>query len=159
MNKRSEELNDEERVSIVMDLMFAGYETTAGLLSLLLYYLAQAPEALEQLMQEHQTLTKSKKPGDPISWRDIQQLNFNSHVCAVPSLMRNLVVFVCVCVCLSQWTKILIKALNVEQNSLSNRFHLKHYPTPQLWLSYSQSWLEQRNMCFIDSTKKQTEFI
>lgn len=87
MDKRSEELNDEERVSIVMDLLFAGYETTAGLLSLLLYYLAQAPEALEQLKQEHQSLTKSKKHGDPLSWQDIQQLNFNSHVRAVPLLI------------------------------------------------------------------------
>lgn len=95
MNKRSEELNDEERVSIVMDLLFAGYETTAGLLSLLVYYLAQAPEALEQLKQEHQSLTKSKKLGDLLSWQDIQQLNFNSHVCAVPILMCCFLMCVC----------------------------------------------------------------
>lgn len=94
MDKRSEELNDEERVSIVMDLLFAGYETTAGLLSLLLYYLAQAPEALEQLKQEHQSLTKSKKHGDPLSWQDIQQLNFNSHVVNETLRCGNLVKFV-----------------------------------------------------------------
>lgn len=75
------DLNNEEKVSIVMDLLFAGYETTAGLLCLLLYYLAQAPKALEQLKEEHQALRTRKKDGEPLTWEDIQQLEFNSHVC------------------------------------------------------------------------------
>lgn len=42
-------LSDEEMVSIVMDLLFGGYETTSKLLSLIVYFLEGAPNALESL--------------------------------------------------------------------------------------------------------------
>jgi len=42
-------LCDEEMVSIVMDLLFGGYETTSKLLSLIVYFLEGAPNALESL--------------------------------------------------------------------------------------------------------------
>lgn len=44
-----ENLSDEERVSLVMDLLLGGYETTATLLALLIYFLAHSPQALQQL--------------------------------------------------------------------------------------------------------------
>lgn len=42
-------LNYEEQVGIVLDLLLAGYETTSGLMALVVYFLAQAPKALQQL--------------------------------------------------------------------------------------------------------------
>ena len=42
-------LNDEETVSVLMDLLFAGYETTSGLMALVVYFLAKAPSALQKL--------------------------------------------------------------------------------------------------------------
>lgn len=42
-------LNDEEKVSILLDLLLAGYETTSGLMSLVVYFLAQAPSSLQNL--------------------------------------------------------------------------------------------------------------
>jgi cytochrome P450 family 724 subfamily B polypeptide 1 len=42
-------LCDEERVSIVLDLLFGGYETTSKLLSMIVYFLDGAPNALERL--------------------------------------------------------------------------------------------------------------
>lgn len=42
-------LCEEEMVSIVLDLLFGGYETTSKLLSLCVYYLGQSPKALERL--------------------------------------------------------------------------------------------------------------
>lgn len=42
-------LSDEEMVSIVLDLLFGGYETTAKLLSLIVYFLGGASNALESL--------------------------------------------------------------------------------------------------------------
>jgi cytochrome P450 family 724 subfamily B polypeptide 1 len=42
-------LSDEERVSIVLDLLFGGYETTSKLLSMIVYFLDGAPNALERL--------------------------------------------------------------------------------------------------------------
>lgn len=74
------ELNDEETVSVVMDLLFAGYETTAGLLAVLLYFLAKSTKVLEQLRQEHQALKRRKRDGQPWTWEDIQELEFTSNV-------------------------------------------------------------------------------
>lgn len=42
-------LCDEEMVSIVLDLLFGGYETTAKLLSMIVYFLGGAPNALQRL--------------------------------------------------------------------------------------------------------------
>lgn len=44
-----ENLSDEEKVSLIMDLLLGGYETTATLLALLIYFLAQSPQILQQL--------------------------------------------------------------------------------------------------------------
>lgn len=44
-----ENLSDEEMVSIVLDLLFGGYETTSKLLSLIVYFLDGAPDALKCL--------------------------------------------------------------------------------------------------------------
>lgn len=42
-------ISDVEKVSILLDLLLAGYETTSGLFSLLIYFLAQSPLALQTL--------------------------------------------------------------------------------------------------------------
>lgn len=42
-------LNDEERASVLLDLFLAGYETTSGLIALIVYSLKQAPLALQRL--------------------------------------------------------------------------------------------------------------
>lgn len=44
-----EYLSDEERVSVVLDLLLGGYETTATLMALIVYFLGRAPHALETL--------------------------------------------------------------------------------------------------------------
>lgn len=42
-------LNDEEKVSVAIDILLAGYETTSGLLALVVYFIAQSPSVLHQL--------------------------------------------------------------------------------------------------------------
>lgn len=42
-------LSYEERVSIVLDILLAGYETTATLIALIVYFLANAPDVFDQL--------------------------------------------------------------------------------------------------------------
>lgn len=44
-----ENLTDEERVSLILDLLLGGHETTATLMALLIYFLAHSPQALQQL--------------------------------------------------------------------------------------------------------------
>lgn len=75
-------LTNEEKISLVMDLLLAGYETTAGLLALLLYYLCQSQEVLQQLRQEHLAIMRTKRPGESLTWNDIdQQMEFTHNVC------------------------------------------------------------------------------
>ncbi|KAI8533561.1 hypothetical protein RHMOL_Rhmol10G0020300 [Rhododendron molle] len=42
-------LNDEEKVSVAIDILLAGYETTSGLMALVVYFIAQSPSVLHQL--------------------------------------------------------------------------------------------------------------
>ena len=42
-------LNDEEKLSIVLDFLLGGYETTATLMSLIFYFIGQAPHVFEKL--------------------------------------------------------------------------------------------------------------
>lgn len=45
----SEDLNYEEKVSIVLDILLGGFETSATLLSLVVYFLAKSPSLLQKL--------------------------------------------------------------------------------------------------------------
>lgn len=42
-------LSDDETVSIVLDILLGGYETTSTLISLIVYFLAHSPVAFESL--------------------------------------------------------------------------------------------------------------
>ncbi|XP_017239814.1 cytochrome P450 724B1 [Daucus carota subsp. sativus] len=87
-------LTNEEKISLVMDLLLAGYETTAGLLALLLYYLCQSQEVLQQLRQEHLAIMRTKRPGESLTWNDIQQMEFTHNVIYEALRCGNLVKFV-----------------------------------------------------------------
>ncbi|CAI9758560.1 unnamed protein product [Fraxinus pennsylvanica] len=87
-------LNDEERVSVLLDLLLAGYETTSGLMALVVYFLAQAPFALQQLKEEHQTIRKRKKDGEALNWEDYKEMEFTSYVINEALRCGNLVKFV-----------------------------------------------------------------
>jgi cytochrome P450 family 724 subfamily B1 len=43
------ELSQDDKVTFVLDLLLAGYETTYVLISMLVYFLAKSPKYLEQL--------------------------------------------------------------------------------------------------------------
>ncbi|RDX89799.1 Cytochrome P450 724B1, partial [Mucuna pruriens] len=73
-------LSDEEMVSIVLDLLFGGYETTAKLLSLIVYFLGGASNTLQRLKEEHQEIRKSKKEREPLNWDDYKQMEFTQNV-------------------------------------------------------------------------------
>ncbi|KAL7140660.1 hypothetical protein ABFS83_08G003400 [Erythranthe nasuta] len=87
-------LNDEEKVSILLDLLLAGYETTSGLMALVVYFLAHAPSSLQTLKDEHQALRKTKKDGEPLNWEDFKKMEFTSHVISESLRCGNLVKFV-----------------------------------------------------------------
>ncbi|XVF13995.1 hypothetical protein REPUB_Repub09cG0018500 [Reevesia pubescens] len=89
-----ESLSDEETVSIVLDMLLAGYETTATLMALIVYFLALAPNALQNLKQEHNAIRKSKEDAEPLSWEDYQKMEFTSNVIYEAMRCGNVVKFV-----------------------------------------------------------------
>ena len=46
---QKENLSDEERRNVALDILLAGYETTSGLLGLVIYFTAKAPSVLQKL--------------------------------------------------------------------------------------------------------------
>ncbi|XP_057437395.1 cytochrome P450 724B1-like [Lotus japonicus] len=86
-------LCDEEMVSIVLDLLFGGYETTAKLLSLIVYFLVGVPDALARLKDEHQVIRKSKKERELLNWEDYKQMEFTQNVINEASRCGNVVKF------------------------------------------------------------------
>ncbi|KAK6155241.1 hypothetical protein DH2020_009489 [Rehmannia glutinosa] len=87
-------LNYEEKVSVLLDLLLAGYETTSGLMALVVYFLAQAPSSLQKLQDEHKALRKRKEDGEPLNWEDYKNMEFTSHVINEALRCGNLVKFV-----------------------------------------------------------------
>ncbi|XWS30430.1 hypothetical protein CRYUN_Cryun24cG0116900 [Craigia yunnanensis] len=87
-------LSDEETVSIVLDLLLGGFETTATLMALIVYFLAHAPNALENLKQEHNAIRKSKEDGEPLSWEDYRKMEFTMNVIYEAMRCGNVVKFV-----------------------------------------------------------------
>ncbi|CAL0332990.1 unnamed protein product [Lupinus luteus] len=73
-------LSDDEMVSVALDLLFGGYETTAKLLSMIVYFLGGAPNALEKLKEEHQVIRKNKKENELLNWEDYKQMEFTQSV-------------------------------------------------------------------------------
>ncbi|KAF7114398.1 hypothetical protein RHSIM_RhsimUnG0087500 [Rhododendron simsii] len=86
-------LNDEEKVSVAIDILLAGYETTSGLLALVVYFIAQSPSVLHQLKEEHQALRRRKMDGEPLSLGDYKQMEYTSNVISESLRCGNLVKF------------------------------------------------------------------
>ncbi|TXG54752.1 hypothetical protein EZV62_020008 [Acer yangbiense] len=87
-------LMDEEIVSIVLDILLGGYETTATLISLIVYFLGHSPIAFQTLKEEHQAIRKIKKDGEPLNWEDYQKMDFTSNVIYEAMRCGNVVKFV-----------------------------------------------------------------
>ncbi|KAL5998261.1 hypothetical protein ACLOJK_009199 [Asimina triloba] len=86
-------LSDEEIVSLVLDLLLGGYETTSLLMSLVVYFLGGQPTALAKLKEEHETISKRKK-GEQLNWEDYKQMGFTQKVINEALRCGNIVKFV-----------------------------------------------------------------
>ncbi|KAF4385847.1 hypothetical protein F8388_010403 [Cannabis sativa] len=92
--EKEENLSEEEKLSIVLDILLGGYETTATLMSLLLYFISNQPHVFQQLKEEHQAIRENKKDGEPLSWEDYKKMDFTSHVTCEAMRCGNVVKFV-----------------------------------------------------------------
>ncbi|XP_050383105.1 cytochrome P450 724B1 [Argentina anserina] len=74
-------LNDDEIVSIMLDIMLGGYETTSTLMALIVYFLHHSPIALAKLKEEHEAIRENKKnESTPLDWEDYKKMEYSHHV-------------------------------------------------------------------------------
>ncbi|GMN42632.1 hypothetical protein TIFTF001_011845 [Ficus carica] len=72
-------LSEEEKMSIVLDILLGGYETTATLMALIVYFIGHAPDVFQKLKEEHQSIRESKKEKEPLNWEDYKKMEFTYH--------------------------------------------------------------------------------
>ncbi|PON46460.1 Cytochrome P450, E-class, group I [Trema orientale] len=89
-----ENLSDEEKLSIVLDILLGGYETTATLMALVVYFIGHAPHVFDILKEEHESIRQSKKDGEPLNWEDYKKMEFTYHVTCEAMRCGNVVKFV-----------------------------------------------------------------
>ncbi|EXC31414.1 Cytochrome P450 [Morus notabilis] len=89
-----ENLNEEEKMSIVLDILLGGYETTATLMALIVYFIGHAPHVFQRLKEEHQSIRESKKGKEPLNWEDYKKMEFTYHVTCEAMRCGNVVKFV-----------------------------------------------------------------
>ncbi|KAF3444540.1 hypothetical protein FNV43_RR14232 [Rhamnella rubrinervis] len=87
-------LSDEEMVSIALDILLGGYETTSTLMALIVYFLGHAPNAFQKLKEEHQNVAENKKETEPLNWEDYKKMQFTYHIICEAMRCGNVVKFV-----------------------------------------------------------------
>ncbi|KAL5718002.1 hypothetical protein ACHQM5_010948 [Ranunculus cassubicifolius] len=88
----NEGLGDEGKVSIVLDLLLGGYETTSILMSMVVYFVGHSPHALDELKAEHQSIRQMKK-GKLLNWQDYKKMEFTQNVITEALRCGNIVKF------------------------------------------------------------------
>ncbi|KAK9119903.1 hypothetical protein Scep_017996 [Stephania cephalantha] len=88
-------ISSEGKVSIVLDLLLGGYETTSILMSTTVYFLGQySQHALDKLKSEHRVIRERKKGGETLDWEDYKQMQFTHYVINEALRCGNVVKFV-----------------------------------------------------------------
>ncbi|GMN27515.1 hypothetical protein TIFTF001_001680 [Ficus carica] len=89
-----ETLSEDEKVSFVLDSLLGGYETTSLLMSMVVYFLAHSPSALEQLKEEHENIKSKKQKDENLNWEDYRKMEFTQKVINEALRQGNIVKFV-----------------------------------------------------------------
>ncbi|KAH7532425.1 hypothetical protein FEM48_Zijuj04G0018400 [Ziziphus jujuba var. spinosa] len=89
-----QKLSDEEMVSIVLDILLGGYETTSTLMALIVYFLGHSPNSFQTLKEEHQAIAENKNEDEALNWEDYKKMQFTYHVIWEAMRCGNVVKFV-----------------------------------------------------------------
>ncbi|KAL1810690.1 hypothetical protein ACET3Z_020755 [Daucus carota] len=85
-----ESLADDTMADFVINLLFAGNETTAKTMLFAIYFLTQCPEAMKQLLEEQQALKSQKNGSDAedemLTWQDYKAMPFTQ--CVIDETLR-----------------------------------------------------------------------
>ncbi|KAL5721834.1 hypothetical protein ACHQM5_005429 [Ranunculus cassubicifolius] len=68
-------LSEMEIIDNIILIMIAGYDTSASLITLMIRLLANDPAIYAMVLQEHEVISKTKSPGETLTWDDISQMN------------------------------------------------------------------------------------
>ncbi|KAI4374447.1 hypothetical protein MLD38_012440 [Melastoma candidum] len=80
-----ENLPNEAVSDFIINMIFAGNETTAKTMLFATYFLTHCPKALEHLQEEHEKLKKGE-PESLLSWEDYEGMNFTQ--CVIDETLR-----------------------------------------------------------------------
>ncbi|XP_076942302.1 abietadienol/abietadienal oxidase-like isoform X4 [Bidens hawaiensis] len=77
-------LPDEAIADFIINLLFAGNETTAKTMLFAIYFLTHSPLAYNQLLEEHQQIRNKRHDlsgeGDMLTWEDYKSMSLTQHV-------------------------------------------------------------------------------
>ncbi|PWA83993.1 cytochrome P450 superfamily protein [Artemisia annua] len=77
-------LQDDAIADFIINLLFAGNETTAKTMLFAIYFLTSSPEAADQLLEEHRNIRNkrlnSEGEVDMITWEDYKSMSFTQNV-------------------------------------------------------------------------------
>lgn len=90
-------LNTEQILDLILNLLFAGHETSSIALSLAIYFLAQSPESAKQLRWEHLDIRRTieqRGTDSNLHWDDYKRMEFTQQVINETLRLGNVVRFV-----------------------------------------------------------------
>ncbi|KAM4102946.1 hypothetical protein ACJW30_06G041200 [Castanea mollissima] len=80
-NENNEEaVTEKEIVDNVILVMVAGYDTSAVLITFIMWLLANEPAAYAAVLQEQEEIAKSKPPGEFLNWEDLAKMKYTWRV-------------------------------------------------------------------------------
>ncbi|KAG2587834.1 hypothetical protein PVAP13_5NG170862 [Panicum virgatum] len=74
------QLSEEEVVDCSMGTLIGGHETSAILMTFMVRHLANDPDTLAAMVQEHDEITKNKGNGEALVWDDLAKMKFTWRV-------------------------------------------------------------------------------
>ncbi|GAB4838628.1 hypothetical protein Ancab_028173 [Ancistrocladus abbreviatus] len=87
-------LSEDFIVNIVFGLLLASSESISVIVTLVLKFLAENPQALEELLVEHEGVMKNREnPGSPLTWNEVKSMNFTLHDLKPDVISKNFMPF------------------------------------------------------------------
>ncbi|KMZ72925.1 hypothetical protein ZOSMA_157G00010 [Zostera marina] len=82
-------LSEEQKLDLLLSMLFAGFETTSTAISLVVFFLEACPKAVSQLREEHLGIVRKKQhAGDSpdLQWNDYKEMEFTQ--CVINETLR-----------------------------------------------------------------------
>ncbi|KAG9455713.1 hypothetical protein H6P81_000221 [Aristolochia fimbriata] len=90
-----DKLSEDEILSLVLDLLLGGHETTSMFIAIILRFLSDCPKALNELREEHRRVRSSKaRDEEALTWDDYQRMTFTHSLINEALRCGNVVKFV-----------------------------------------------------------------